>query len=62
MKGAVPGLKQMIIEIEKILVEGEIYLLLDNDWKKKIIYFTENEFSSKIMIDGQELLSIVVDE
>lgn len=53
VKRAVPELPAVLTEIEKELVHKEIYPLLDQSWHEEFRYFTEDEFTSKVVKDGQ---------
>lgn len=49
VKSSVEGLGSIINEIEDEQMEAVIYPLLPKSWHKEIRYFTQNEFSSKII-------------
>ena len=53
VKRSVPEMEQIIGKIEKELAEGEIFGLLPPKWSAELAYFTQNEFSSKIMRNGE---------
>lgn len=53
IKSSVEGLRDLIKDIEKKLIEEEILPLLPRQWHPEILYFIEDEFSSKITIDGR---------
>jgi len=53
VKGAVPELSEVIGQIEKEMAETEIYPLIEASWKEEFTYFTENEFESKIIENGE---------
>jgi putative hydrolase of HD superfamily len=53
VKGAVTALAQVIGRIEHELVHKEIHPLLEPGWREEFSYFTEDEFASKIVKDGQ---------
>lgn len=46
-------LDELISKLEKELAEKEIYPLIEPDWIKEIEYFTHDEFSNKVIIDGE---------
>ncbi len=52
IKSSVDGLRDLIKDIEKKLIQEEILPLLPRQWHPEILYFVEDEFSSKITIDG----------
>lgn len=53
VKSSVKGLGSIINDIEAEQMNNVIYPLLPADWHKEIRYYTEDEFSSKIMTDGK---------
>lgn len=53
VKSSVKGLGSIISDIEAEQMNNTIYPLLPSDWHKKIRYYTEDEFSSKIVEDGK---------
>ncbi len=57
VKRSVPGLEEIINEIEHRQLEERIFPLLPVEWHNELKYFTENEFASKIIEDGS--ISIV---
>lgn len=52
VKGAVPELPTVIKEIEKELVEKEIHSLIEDRWIDDFRYYTEDEFKSKVVQNG----------
>lgn len=56
VKRSVPGLDEYIKEIEKDLIEEKLLPLLPNAWHRDIVYYTQNEFCNKNMVNGQEVL------
>lgn len=52
VKASVKGLGSILSEIEDEQMHKVIYPLLPPLWHKEIAYYTENEFSSKIIEDG----------
>jgi putative hydrolase of HD superfamily len=53
VKNSVTGLGELIKEIEDMQMEEVIYPLLPEAWQKELRYFTENEFSNKVILDGK---------
>jgi putative hydrolase of HD superfamily len=53
IKSAVPGLKGLIADIEKDLMEREVYLLLPKKWRSQVRFFTQKEFTDFVTIDGK---------
>ena len=56
VKRSVPGLDTYIKEIEHDLIEEKLLPLLPSGWHRDIIYYTENEFCNKNMVNGQEVI------
>lgn len=54
VKRSVPGMQEEIRKIEMKLAEEEIYPLIEKEWIPEIKYFTQDEFTSKIL-DGQKV-------
>ncbi len=52
VKSSVDGLGDLIKGIEEAQMEEVIYPMLPVKWSWEIKYFTENEFDSRIMVDG----------
>lgn len=52
VKNSIGGLGELIKVIEDAQMEEVIYPLLPIGWDSEIRYFTENEFSSKVIKDG----------
>lgn len=52
VKMSVPGMQEEIRRIEKQLTEAEIYPNLEQNWLDEIKFFTQSEFSTKIL-NGQ---------
>lgn len=52
VKNSVAGLDALIKEIENEQMESRLYPLIDPEWQKQLAYFTDDEFSSKIIING----------
>lgn len=56
VKRSIPGLDDYIKEIEKELIEEKLLPLLPKEWHKDIVYYTQNEFCDKNMVEGKEVL------
>ena len=52
VKTSVEGLDDLIKDIEKRQVAEKLLPLLPWGWHEEIIYFTQNEFTNRIMLDG----------
>lgn len=61
VKSSVEGLDNIIKDIEGAQMNKEIYPLVPKDVKKELEFFIQDEFSSKISIDGK-LLKVSSDE
>ena len=55
VKNSVDGLGELIKSIEEEQMKEVLLPLLPKDWRKEIRYFSENEFSDKIIMDGKIL-------
>lgn len=53
VKRSVQGLEAIIKEIEKVQFDEKILPLLPREWQREILFFLENEFESKVIVDGQ---------
>ena len=53
VKNSVKGLDSIISEIEDEQMREVIYPLLPPAWHREIEYYTQNEFDSKIIDDGE---------
>ena len=53
VKGAVPSLKKILGKIEGQLLQKDIYPLVEKNWLKEFKYYTQEEFNSKIQVDGR---------
>lgn len=64
VKSSVKGLGDIISEIEAEQMDDIIYPLLPKEWHAKLRYYTENEFSSKIVENGviKEVTSDLINE
>lgn len=52
VKTSVEGLDDLIKDIEKRQVAEKLLPLLPWGWHEEILYFTQNEFTNRIMLDG----------
>ena len=52
VKKSIEGLEELIKEIESRQVEERLFPLIPSTWHKEIRYFTEDEFTSKVIVDG----------
>jgi len=41
------------VDIEKDLMEREVYSLLPKKWRRQVKFFTENEFTDVVTIEGK---------
>ncbi|MEK7619321.1 MAG: HD domain-containing protein [Patescibacteria group bacterium] len=62
VKRSVDGLRDLIIEYEKIEMERTVYPLLADDFKNDIKLFTEIEQHNRIVVDGRERRDVRVDD
>ena len=53
VKRSVEGLDDIIKEIENDALEQKIFPLLPSSWQDKLHYYMQEEFKSKIILDGQ---------
>ncbi len=53
IKGAVPGLEALIADIEKDLMQREVYSLLPKKWRRQVRFFAEKEFTDVVTIAGK---------
>lgn len=53
VKRSVPGLDELIKKIEECLVAEKILPLLPYSWHEDILYYTQNEFSNRVRINGK---------
>ena len=53
VKRSVPGLDELIKKIEERLVAEKILPLLPYSWHEDILYYTQNEFSNRVCINGK---------
>lgn len=54
--------QSIINEIEQSLAEKEIYALLEDDWRDEIRYFTQEEFTNKIVLNDEVMKNIPFDD
>ncbi|HHY68812.1 MAG TPA: HD domain-containing protein [Bacillota bacterium] len=55
VKRSVPDLDVIIKDIESSWVEERIYPLLPPEWHQEFRYFLEDEFTNRVMIDGERV-------
>ena len=53
VKNSVEGLDALIKEIEQEQMEQVLYPLIPDDWRKEIDYYTNDEFTDKVVLDGK---------
>ncbi len=53
VKRAVEGIEEIIHDIEHRQLEERIFPLLPTEWHSELRYFTEDEFASKIIVNGE---------
>ncbi len=53
VKNSVAGLDALIKSIEQEQMEKVVYPLIPTEWKEQIAYYTDDEFSDKMMLDGK---------
>jgi putative hydrolases of HD superfamily len=53
VKRSVAGIEEIIKDIEHRQLEERIFPLLPEQWQEELKYFTDNEFSAKIIEDGR---------
>ncbi|MEG0831547.1 MAG: HD domain-containing protein [Acidaminococcaceae bacterium] len=53
VKSSIPGLDSLIKEIEKQQIAEKVLPLLPAAWHEEILYFCENEFDNRIILDGR---------
>lgn len=56
IKKSVEGLGEILAEIEQEQMHKVIYPMLPKEWHDEISYFTNDEFSSKILIEGEPII------
>ncbi|MFN2312588.1 MAG: HD domain-containing protein [Spirochaetia bacterium] len=55
-KSATPGLPDIVKQIEEDTVAEELYPFMSPGLREKIRYFTENEFESRVVLQGTETI------
>ncbi len=53
VKRSVKGLEEIIKGIERVQFEERILPLLPKHWHREILFFLEDEFQSKVVVDGE---------
>ena len=53
VKNSVIGLDELIKEIEDEQMESVLFPLIPDEWRSQISYYTSNEFSSKVVVNGE---------
>ncbi len=56
VKRSVPGLEELIKKIEERLVTEKILPLVPYSWHEDILYYTQDEFTDRIMVDGKTVM------
>lgn len=62
VKSSSEDFESIIKEIEQKLAEKEIYSLLETNWRDELIYFTQDEFTNKIVINNKVIKNILFDD
>ena len=62
VKAAVPGLEEIIKDYERQQVEDRLLPLLPHAWHEQIRYYTEDEFSNRIVQDGKIRSGLTVEQ
>lgn len=57
VKRSVEGLDELIKKIEERQIAEKILPLLPYSWHKDIIYYTQNEFADKVLLDGKQVIT-----
>ena len=57
IKKSIEGLDKILSDIEKEQMENVVFPMLPKEWHPEIRYFTNDEFSSKVMLDGKCTIS-----
>lgn len=55
IKRSIQGLDDLIKDIEKRQVAEKLLPLLPHSWHEDILYFTEDEFSNRAVVDGEKI-------
>lgn len=56
IKKSVEGLGEILAEIESEQMHKVVYPMLPEEWHDEISYFTNDEFASKILVDGEPVI------
>lgn len=56
IKKSVEGLNEILAEIEQEQMHKVVYPMLPKEWHDEISYFTNDEFSSKILLDNEPII------
>ena len=56
IKKSVEGLGEILAEIESEQMHKVVYPMLPEEWHDEIAYFTNDEFASKILVDGESVI------
>ena len=56
VKNSVKGLDEIIKGIEQEQMQSILYPLIPDDWQKEIEYYTNDEFSNKIMLNDKAII------
>jgi putative hydrolase of HD superfamily len=62
IKSAVAGLEDIVKEYEKKQMEERVLPFLPAHWRDEVRYFTENEFSSRVIVDGIRKDNVGIEE
>ncbi len=62
VKRAVTGLDQIIKNYEKMQVEEKLLPLLPSSWHEELVYFIEDEFENKVVVQGEVQKGISLEE
>ena len=57
VKNSVEGLDELIKNIEDEQMERVLYPLVPEEWKKEISYYTQDEFATKVLVNGERVLT-----
>lgn len=59
VKRSVDGLDELIKKIEERMIIDKILPLLPHSWHQDILYYTQNEFKNKVIVNGKEVLTTI---
>lgn len=62
VKKSVEGLDELIKIYEKKALEEHIFPLIPSSWKGELEYFTQDEFSNKVCLNGKKVVTEISDE